>query len=62
MPKTNSLSPTYLQGRRDALAREHAPCLAATNGWARVDRNQVDDEIVEFLVSAVTTFAQHQTR
>jgi hypothetical protein len=44
MPENSSLSLTYLQTCRDALAQEHAASLAATNGWAHVDRDQIHAE------------------
>ncbi len=48
----DSLPADYLQACRDALAQEQAASLAATNGWAHVDRNQVHadwDEIYRAL-------------
>ena len=41
MPKIDDLPSAYLQSCRAALTEEQAVSLAATNGWAHVDRDQV---------------------
>ncbi|MBP2216537.1 TipAS antibiotic-recognition domain-containing protein [Arthrobacter sp. CAN_C5] len=41
MTGNSKLTTTYLQTSRDALAKEQATSLAATNGWAHVDRDKV---------------------